>query len=467
MSIHALKLQINAGLDQFKSNREFAIELTSPAQLEKQLIRIEKKYSDLESTLPQSNRILEAIVRMETNDQSNLSNRDWRYIAWGLCAKFEDRPQRLIATNAGRQILMHFYKLGKEMSVSLYIALLVGYFSLKSSERDQFPKNWLLLRKVLNDTFPILMAESKRPREWMKIIKQYPELLNDNPTSRLSIEFLDSLDDEHIPRLVEQLKIPTTGWFWESLVKDALQSVCSLPETHFLPKLERLLLLRLKLPTFTEEILKSLLSRYADSSMRSTVHEQLKKLALEVWGNPQSPNMAGWNNVMPDTRAMVVSWFVRADLEAFFYQFGDVADKNRFDYWLRFINQISYTHIFLGTDARRSRKPEHMHFKLNNVGRFSFLDGSLPGNSSFILQIGNIFIVEFSEMGPVFIHRSNPIKYQQPSTHKDVLRGAGDRHPHFSGWQNNVDDALAKLGIYPDATFSRRPSRSNTNYKRN
>ena len=43
---------------------------------------------------------------------------------------------------------------------------------------------------------------------------------------------------------------------------------------------------------------------------------------------------------------MVIQWFVRADLEAFFKLFNQNADIQRFNYWMRFIDQINFSQIF-------------------------------------------------------------------------------------------------------------------------
>jgi hypothetical protein len=94
-----------------------------------------------------------------------------------------------------------------------------------------------------------------------------------------------------------------------------------------------------------------LLQRYAVSSKRTIVQDELKQLALKQWGNPQYESSAGWHNVNADTKKMVIQWFVRVDLEAFFNLFSQTADVNRFNYWIKFIDRISFSQIFLGPSA--------------------------------------------------------------------------------------------------------------------
>ena len=171
------------------------------------------------------------------------------------------------------------------------------------------------------------------------------------------------------------------------------------------------------------------------------------------WGNPQYDSSAGWNNVNPDTKRMVVQWFVKADLEAFFNLFSEKADVQRFEYWMRYIDQISFSQIFLGTSALSSTRHQHLNFRKMNRGRLKELSGSTTStNNAFLLKIGNIYIVDFSEKGHA-CYFYNRLPYKDYVGRIDIksLRNQEtciDRQTRNGNWQPRFDNALARLGIF-------------------
>ena len=107
------------------------------------------------------------------------------------------------------------------------------------------------------------------------------------------------------------------SWFWDDLIQSSIQSIKTMNEGEYFKVIPRFLSLAEQKVLYTTDILVALLERYARTFERAKVHEELKHLALNHWGNPQYESSAGWNNVNADTKRMVIQWFVRADLEAF------------------------------------------------------------------------------------------------------------------------------------------------------
>ena len=207
-------------------------------------------------------------------------------------------------------------------------------------------------------------------------------------------------------------------------------------------------------PAYLSQILQSLLDRYALSKMRQDIHESLKKIALETWGSPQFNNTASWALVKKETKEMVLQWFVRADLEAFFSLLQDDhnSDKRRLKYWMRFINQISYTRLVLGGTAFSSRGLNFVKFRNDNKGRFSRLTGGTHSNNAFIIKIGNYFIIEFSETGNAcFIFRNSPVNLSGDSYRLSELKDSSyiEKISHSSNWESKLDQVLMGLGVYP------------------
>jgi len=456
MSIADLEHKLTLVLAKHISADGLHCTLPPPNRLIKRLDMIERRFDALENDQPAVEKVRLAIEKLEHEGRMALTQRDWKNVAWGLCATLPNRSQKLIFKTTGREVLQAFQDKQADLTAGVYRALLSGYFAVTSGELQSDSSQWLVLRDLLDQSRLVLEQQSKRPKSWMQPLNDYPELLRTQPTKRLALDFINNPDDQKILQLTDTLNIVEGSWFWESLIQQAVKSICELPDTQFLSKIERLLYLMTKRPTYTQLILSSTLDRYAQSTQRDQAHEQLKDIALTQWGSPQYESSAGWSNVKPDTKQMVIQWFVRADLEAFFKLFSQTADEKRFQYWMRFIKQISVSQIFLGSNALNSRQIEHKKFLASNKGRFFELVGSAPSNNSFMLKIGNLYIVEFSETGNAcYLYNRMPFQFEGSKVSLFYLKNKSKpafigtlSHSHY--WVDRFDTKLAELGVFPD-----------------
>ena len=443
--------------------------LPPPHRLIKSLALIERRFDALENDQPPIEKVRLAVEKLERDGRMMLTQRDWKNVAWGLCATLPNQSQKLIFKPIGREVLQAFQDKQVDLTGSVYRALLASYFAVTSGELQQDSSQWLVLRDLLDRSRLTLQQQSKRPKAWMQPLNDYPELLRTQPTKRLAVDFVHDPDDQKIVQLTETLNIAENSWFWEALVQQAVKSICELDDAKFAAKIDRLLHLMTKRPTYTQLILSHVLDRYAKSAQRDQAHEQLKELALKQWGNPQYESSAAWLNVKPDTKQMVIQWFVRADLEAFFKLFNSTADEKRFQYWMRFIKQTSFSQLFLGANALNSRQVEHQKFLASNKGRFFELVGAPPSNNSFLLKIGNLYIVEFSETGNAcYLYNKMPIQHDRKTVSLYHLKNKSlciKTLSHSHPWQNRFDEKLAQLGIFPDANATKNPM-SATGYRR-
>lgn len=451
MSIADLEKKFAAVLARQTRPDGLSAALPTPQRLLKRLEIIERRFDQLENNQPQLDKIRLAIEKLERDGNTVLTSRDWKNVAWGLCATLPNRPKKLIFLAGGQTAIQAFHHKPDQLGASVYMALLFSYFALTQDELQQDSSQWLKLRDLLSQALPIIQRQSKRPRTWMQPLNDYPELLQTQPTARLSMAFLNDPDDQKIPQLAEVLRISADSWFWEKLIKQAIQSILKLPDAEFLDKIERLLHLIAKQPTYTTMILSQTLDRYAQSSSRDQIHERLKEIALTQWSNPQYDSSIGWANVKPDTKQMVIQWFVRADLEAFFRLFNQDADERRFKYWMRFIKQISYSYIIFGKNSITSTGGQHREFLIKNKGRYGRLLKSTSDNNAFMLKIGNLFIVEFSRTGnATYLYSERPQYTSQYEVDLFWLKSGIEKMNHSGLWENNFDQALAKIGIFPD-----------------
>lgn len=169
-----------------------------------------------------------------------------------------------------------------------------------------------------------------------------------------------------------------------------------------------------------------------------------------------------WGLVEPRVKAMVSQWLVLEDLEDFFQrlQAGGLADNRRFTFWLRFIKQISFSHIVLGSHVWWSPDQDWMTFKLKKKGSISRLEGGAANKNAFIMKIGGFYLVEFGETGDAcygYPEGNEPFRLgsgllQYPDDLKDKKRRVfwGS---HFDGrqtWERSFLQDLSDLGIRPD-----------------
>ena len=332
MSIQLLEQRLTQKLQERTQQQGLKITLPEPHRLLRRLKEIEHTFDQQDYDIPNEDKILKAIEKLEIEGTATLSKREWKYIAWGLCRDFPHRPKKLIFLEKGFDFLDFLRTVHKDLIPNLYIPLLFSYFALGKEELNQNSNNWLILRDILFNGLADLYVKYKHPKDWMLILSDYNELLQTQPTKRLSIEFINSTDEQKISNLLSSLRIPTHSWFWDRLMEDAIKSIHSLSDKIFKEKINRLLNLAETNPIYSVKILANTLDRYANSQYRDQIHERLKQMVLTQWGSPQYESSVGWSNVQEDTKKMVIQWFVQADLEAFFKIFGDHADINRFKF---------------------------------------------------------------------------------------------------------------------------------------
>lgn len=451
MSIENLKRRLDE-----KANGYSAVDVThtkfvKPQRLLKTLSVIEQKFDDLENSIPLDEKIFRSISKFEGLGFENLTRRDWKNLAWSLSKILSGEQDKFIFSDTGKRIVQNFQESDIDIIGLIYFPLLYSYFALENEDVKSKPAIWVQLRDILNTNRSGVYRELKRPKKWMNTLVDYSEILSNSPTKSFVKRFLEDKDASSIANELESLKMAPNSWFWDNLIISSIQSVKDMNEQEYLKIIPRFTDLAEQNVLYTTDILTALLERYAKTSERAKVHEVLKHLALDQWGNPQYDSSAGWNNVNADTKRMVIQWFVKADLEAFFKLFSRSADVNRFNYWIKFIDKISFSQIFLGPSAIQSQQPQHKKFRELNRGRLKDLIGSTQTNNAFLLKIDNVYVVDFSDTGNAcYIVNKLPYKEANRRIHIDELKPWSHvlKLSHISGWERRFDEKLAEIGIY-------------------
>lgn len=453
MSIANLKRRLEEKISVFSDSTHIQTKFVKPQRLMKRLSILERKFDDLENAQPLEEKLIKSVLKLKQHGFGGLTKRDLRNLAWALSKKFPDEDVKLLFTLTGKQILNHFEQSGFDLLRLVYFPLLYSYFAFEQKDVENSPPIWTQLRYILNNNKSKIYTDSVKPKKWMTTLIDYSEVLTTEPTKKFVREFLQDSNDNTVAYQLESLRISANSWFWDDLIRSSIKSIKIMNEDEYFQIIPRFLVLLEKNKIYTTAILAALLERYASTSQREKVHEVLKHLALDQWGNPQYESSAGWNNVNADTKKMVIQWFVRADLEAFFKLFDQNADVNRFNYWMRFIDRITFSQIFLGPLAWNSKQHEHQKFRSLNRGRIKELAGSSSAtNNAFLLKIDNVYIVDFSETGNAcYFYNRLPYKDYLGRIAIQSLRDRTlciDRQTRNGHWQPRFDKALAQLGIF-------------------
>ena len=451
MSIEKLKLRLGQKLCDSSSEQYTHSKFVKPQRLIKTLNVLEQRFDDLENTIPLDEKIFRTISKLEYSGFESFTRRDWKNLAWALSKTLPDNKQKLIFSEIGKRIIHHFKQADVGLIGLVYFPLLYSYFALEDDDVKDKPAIWVQLREILKTHRSSVYKDLKRPKKWMNTLLDYSELLSELPTEVFVHGFIYDKDVSGIQNDLDSLKIAANSWFWDDLIKNSIQAVKMMNEDEYFKVTPRFLKLAEQNVLYTNDILIALLERYARTSKREQVYEVLKHLALNQWGNPQYDSSAGWNNVNADTKRMVIQWFVRADLEAFFKLFSSSADINRFNYWIRYIDKISFSQIFLGPAAFQSKQPQHREFRELNRGRLKKLVGSTQTNNAFMLRIENLYVIDFSDTGNAcFIVNKIPYSENKLEVHRDTLKPWNNllKLSHTPGWQSRFDGRMEELGVF-------------------
>ena len=444
-------------VERFSEPAQAQNKFARPHKLIKTLDIIERRFDDMENAQPIEEKIINSIKKLEKSGIDYLTKRDWKNLAWSLSKKLPHYEDKILFTFVGSKLINQFKNMQPALLKAVYFPLLYSYFAVEQDEINKRPNNWLELKNILSNNSSSLFQTTTRPKKWLTTLTDHPELLSADPSKKFIRNFLHNSDKDRVSNQLESLSIAPNSWFWDSLVSSSIKSVKTMKEDDYLEAIPRFLQLLEQNPIYTKDILTALLERYATTSRRTIVHEVLKNISLTQWGNPQFESSAGWRNVSLDTKKMVIQWFVRADLEAFFTVFGSSADVRRFNYWMRFLKQVTLSEIFLNDQAMRYPTAQQAEFKRNNAGRFKRIVGKSNAANAFMIKIGGFYIVEFSEMNnATYFYRKLPYPPFQGKTGKVEITSLKSTSQaqfylsHQGAWEKSFDRRLQELGIFPD-----------------
>lgn len=430
--------------------------LPQPTRLSEQAEQVAKLFSGAAvETPPPSQARRNALARLRRDEP--LTRKEWSLVCWGLCDKGDDSAPPIEDDTLFSRLLAYLRQHTQPFTLprKAWFGLLNSYFSYAHPAPETTP-SWASLRTFLCQSLPELLLAQKRPREWIQLLQEHAELLTENAGKALGKAIFDG-DSGSGEALRSTLLIPESSWLWKKVIRQQLELLSSASDAVLIDHIESMIQLASLHVDFTDEILVVLLTRYAASTHRHQAHSQLLNFSLKHWRSPQTRTAHRWKQVSDDVRKMVLGWFARADLELFFrlLQGNGAVDQSRLDYWLRFVDQMIYTRIVMGSEAFNKRDPDFVEFIRHNKERCSHLSSGPSSNNVFIMQIGDYYFVEFSEPGnDCYLYRADNLPFDPEMPELSIVDlkrrlFALDWLSHEGDWQARTDARLAGLGIFP------------------
>jgi hypothetical protein len=362
---------------------------------------------------------------------------------------------------------------GDRIDGIFWFGVFQSYFQAQkvNYQGDSFFNSQRVIRNFLNKTWPYVKNNASFLTNWMKSIEANQHLLGESPCEVYGSEWLAG-SEERVKQIKQELQIPDTSWFWEEFFKSCLKASLSQSDSKFKESIPLIISLLRRHPSYLDNGLRALLDRYrASSDIR--VNLPLKEFALEMWRNPKLRNTGAskWIHVSDLTWRMVLTWVQEANLRLFFELLkrrGVPDPHGRLDFWMQYVNQITFTRLVLGVDMRRylTAHPElKEHFK-NDVESYANLQGA-KGESSldaFIMEISGHLIVEFNPHGGCYIYQKgentfnvnalNLVASTSPRGLKERYYSGSAKGPdivHRDGWQYKARTyQLPAFGIFDD-----------------
>jgi len=389
-------------------------------------------------------------------------------VCWGLLTPISSLREKTILESTphfdGLLRLLEAQRGTGNLTPYLWRGLLNAYLAFRFDKSTIAKENWEALRTFLNKTLPNLYLNTPIRPAWLEALHEtHRSILDKAPYARYRLEVFA----DHCPMvasLKEQLDIPETSWFWPGLLLQGIHDLAASSDKLFKEKIQ-IVLSRLKdHESCHDDGLALILDRYAQCASTEP-HDGLKFHAVARWHSPTLGKQRNWDRVKPETKRMIQRWLVLEDLKDFFKTLhaDDGMNRRRYEFWMQFLDQMSYVHLVLGKHARES----YPKLLGNKIGRYSELKGASATNNAFIMRIGNYFFVEFGEVGKCWGYEESTARNLIPTTsyvgsisyqdlraagHSVLVNNWGERDglAHQGDWESRFEQSFAKLGISPD-----------------
>jgi hypothetical protein len=391
----------------------------------------------------------------------------WLEVALLCRGLLVDTPENgaLIQSRVAFKVFLgRFIRLHQEYVMSAYCwqGLLNSYLNSYPSQDPSITDNWHELRLFLQDTLDTVDGQSRFKPRWLDALIEHQIVLAENATQSLAQGALQGQMGK-VRRIAKELEIPATSWFWPELLMSQVAVVIAYSDESFKLSVNLILTQLKEREECIDEGLSKILNRYAKCAKKAHSSEgskELQNLAVSRWRSPSLEKQRDWERVSPEAKKMVQSWLAQEDIDEILGEL--VEDNRRYEFWLQFLDQIEYTFVWLGKDAREY----FPHFLHNRRDRCAVLNHSgKPDNNVILMKIHDVFIIESGAKagGKCWAFRAEKIipLLQETSLKYDIFHdyrrnifvntwGKSDGLAHHGNWEKSFETELARFHIEPD-----------------
>ncbi len=431
----------------------------APEKMQKVAEKLSKRFQGASLAATPQSRICHAVQSLKTKKVDVLTRLELKALCQGLRHSCPDCDSQMVVELPQQSfvaIMDHFIQNfdNHNLKANSWYWLLYAYFNTPEKNAA-----WEALRKTLETSLNSIKRSTQYRLPWLDVVSGHDAILSSEPCTKLAKKMLAG-DTSVIEQFNKILKIPENSWFWKELVLAQVKLAIGATDDKFVDMLPTLITSSQSLSlTLKDEIIKLLLTRYASCSARGT-HNGLKEFTLTHWGTPNLGRHQKYDLVSAHVKQMVQEWVAREDLKDFFTLLQDdgVADDRRLKFWSRYIKQIEFHRILLGSHAWRTSQIDFAALrKKPSVGK---LIGTGSNNNAFVMKIAGWIFIESSEKGhAIFGYKQDnlPFRMEDREVSINSFRDrdkcdfrADHRDRRIGTWEEVVEQELVALGVEPD-----------------
>lgn len=214
---------------------------------------------------------------------------------------------------------------------------------------------------------------------------------------------------------------------------------------------------KLRFPELKIPIANVLLKATTYFPIQSMEKESLKEFILKYYGDPRV-DLSGWHGVDEEARIIFQGWLVEKTMADFFNLLSHVAqtqsDSDRhWKYRKRFWNSyLKKGYIQEAWVALGPRAMEQAPKFINGTNHYASLSGGAPAHSALLLNIGGVWITEWSHSGSYRVWDNDslaPKPYKKHYSRDDLIKNNDHEGAHHGnqtgGWQGRLSSLIHDL----------------------
>ncbi len=401
-----------------------------------------------------------------------------RYVAFGLSGKhFPNGTSMFDQTEHLSHFLSDDRGIGQWKKEAKWFrrpvqGLVASYFAYDPTIATETSlDNWRFLRNYIKSNLRNLT--SKTDPDWVLECEKHPELFTDKPGQVFAKDLLEGKQEE-FEVTAESLMIGENSWFLRDLIFSQIDYASRLSDREFSDLLIRLIDLVSNHRQIQDNALALILNRYATSSI-CPHNVPLKDTVVSLWGNPWLRSSdKRWPAIVTDkSKSLITQWLKSEFIEAFFTKMAEdgTSDQRRLKFWMGYLDSINTVQFALGTRALNDRDPDMRVLRKKMDGLITPIANSNAITNAFVMTMGNVIAVEFSDAGALYLYDANsgmPFDLSEPVTLtvngpnslKNREYGEWYRHQDNVHGYANWEDRLAETLSRPPFNISRSTSKA-------